>query len=216
MEEKPKYLKGISYLCFIPYSAATLPKNIPNNNNNDESNEDNIFDDDDSNNNYAQNDNNNNNNNDNSNSNNNTINYSYHWFQGIFISLPDKISYGLMGDTSESPPIPHPCCYPDKTCPPKFYNLTVLDYTTNKKTFIKYILQTGGDNIALSTDWEPDNFVMDERLRKMVRERPHFKFQTLSVKYNQDAVQFMKNYFPKLKPEPSCIICIGNSEIELK
>eukprot|EP00833_Pecoramyces_ruminatium_P017357 jgi/Orpsp1_1/1191389/evm.model.d7180000085383.1 len=168
MEEQPKTLKGIAYLCFIPYSTTTIPKNNnSDNNDNSRNNEQNAHEQ-------------------------TNIYYTYHWFQGIFISLPDKISYGLMGDTSESPPIPHPCCYPEKNRPPKFYNLTIIDYLTNKKTFIKYILQTGGDNISLSTEWERDNFLIDEKIRKIIDGHPHFEFHTLNVKYNEDAVQFMK------------------------
>jgi len=171
-DQQNKILKGIAYLCFIPYSTDS---NNNNNNNNKEEEEYNDkdpklslnFD--------------------------RTINNnSYHWFQGIFISLPNKVSYGLMGDTAESPPIPHPCCYPDKNSPPKFYNLTMIDYATNRKTYIKYILQTGGDNVSLSTEWEPDNFVMDEKIRKIKSELPHFEFHTLNVKCNDDAVEFMK------------------------
>ncbi|OUM61079.1 hypothetical protein PIROE2DRAFT_62724 [Piromyces sp. E2] len=179
-EEQNKILKGIAYLCFIPY---------PSDNNNT-TGEDNDNDE------HSQLKFNVNRNTTTTTTtiNNNNNNNTYHWFQGIFISLPDKVSYGLMGDTAESPPIPHPCCYPDKNSPPKFYNLTMIDYATNRKTYIKYILQTGGDNVSLSTEWEPDNFVMDEKIRKIKRELSFFEFHTLNVKYNEETVSFMKKY----------------------
>lgn len=190
-----KLLKGIAYLCFIPYAEKDSPpledneKKSENENNDDDINQQQQQQ---------------------------QQNYYYHWFQGIFISLPNKKSYGLMGDTVESPPLPHPCCYPDKTCPPQFYNVTLLDYDTHRKTFIKYILQSGGDNISLTTHWEPDNFILDDKMQKIQKDNPHFEFHTLTVKYNEEAVHWMENYFPKLKPDSSCIICIGNLEVELK
>jgi len=162
-----KLLKGIAYLCFIPYAEKDSPpledneKKSENENNDDDINQQ-------------------------------QQNYYYHWFQGIFISLPNKKSYGLMGDTVESPPLPHPCCYPDKTCPPQFYNVTLLDYDTHRKTFIKYILQSGGDNISLTTHWEPDNFILDDKMQKIQKDNPHFEFHTLTVKYNEEAVHWME------------------------
>ncbi|ORX49013.1 hypothetical protein BCR36DRAFT_413013 [Piromyces finnis] len=221
-KQENNILNGIAYLCFIPYSSSSS-SSTTSNNNTAENLTDNIqpktklnFDSQNNNNCDTTNKNTAITTDKNNDKNDYSSNNSYHWFQGIFISLPNKISYGLMGDTTESPPIPHPCCYPDKNNPPKFYNLTMIDYTTNRKTFIKYILQTGGDNISLSTDWEPDDFVLDEKIQKIKNNNPFFKFNTLSVKCNEEAVEFMKNYFPKLKPELSCIICIGNLEIEIK
>ncbi|CAG8502326.1 16093_t:CDS:1 [Acaulospora colombiana] len=149
------------------------------------------------------------------------------YFVGHFINLTDYKNYGIKATLSPTPPPPshnfHSCLLEH----PIYYDLTIQDYTTNRRWTLKWAGWWGGDAGWMSSDpncsANGDKIMMDERHGENISTEQEKKleqyiwFRTNRLKANEEAKKHIKKFFPRLEIDEddlnSAHVCLGEMVI---
>jgi len=120
-----------------------------------------------------------------------------HYFQGHFVDLNTRTSFGLMGveDVNYLENHAHSKCCLSPEDPPIYFDVTIIDFSNTTEVTYK-ISKTEGDYAIFKS--------------------PHISFSTTTLKTDSEAMEYLKKNFPKLieLELEECTICIGRMEFK--